>query len=147
MVLTILPIPPPPVRPSFAMVGGTSRGQDDMTYELAEVTKANQAVQKFESKSAPAHVITELETLLQVSDFLCNCTDLCHIATYMDDDLPRQRQALQNAGRPVKSIRLRLKGKEDRLRGNLMGRRVDFSAITVLTQTQIFSAIRSVYLL
>src|SRR5690349_2479349 len=33
----------------------------------------------------------------------------------------------------LKSIRARLKGKEGRLRGNLMGKRVDFSARTVIT--------------
>ncbi|EDO14315.1 hypothetical protein Kpol_162p1, partial [Vanderwaltozyma polyspora DSM 70294] len=36
-------------------------------------------------------------------------------------------------GRPVKSIRARLKGKEGRIRGNLMGKRVDFSARTVIS--------------
>lgn len=51
----------------------------------------------------------------------------------MDNDLPGQPQALQKSGRPVKSIRARLKGKEGRLRGNLMGKRVDFSARTVIT--------------
>lgn len=44
-----------------------------------------------------------------------------------------QPQALQKSGRPLKSIRARLKGKEGRLRGNLMGKRVDFSARTVIT--------------
>ena len=67
MILTVLPIPPPPVRPSIAMDGGATRGEDDLTYKLAEVIKANQAVRKFESEGAPAHVITEFETLLQVS--------------------------------------------------------------------------------
>ncbi|KAA1106701.1 DNA-directed RNA polymerase II subunit rpb1 [Puccinia graminis f. sp. tritici] len=122
MVLTVLPIPPPPVRPSIAMDGGATRGEDDLTYKLAEVIKANQAVRKFESEGAPAHVITEFETLLQ-----------WHIATYMDNDLPGQPQALQKSGRPIKSLRARLKGKEGRLRGNLMGKRVDFSARTVIT--------------
>jgi DNA-directed RNA polymerase II subunit RPB1 len=42
-------------------------------------------------------------------------------------------QALQKSGRPVKAIRARLKGKEGRLRGNLMGKRVNFSARTVIT--------------
>lgn len=51
----------------------------------------------------------------------------------MDNDLPGQPQALQKSGRPLKSIRARLKGKEGRLRGNLMGKRVDFSARTVIT--------------
>lgn len=40
---------------------------------------------------------------------------------------------LQKSGRPIKSISQRLKGKEGRIRGNLMGKRVDFSARTVIT--------------
>lgn len=51
----------------------------------------------------------------------------------MDNDIAGVPQALQKSGRPVKAIRARLKGKEGRLRGNLMGKRVDFSARTVIT--------------
>ncbi|KAK7680371.1 DNA-directed RNA polymerase II subunit rpb1 [Cerrena zonata] len=69
-----------------------------------------------------AHVITEFEQLLQF-----------HVAMYMDNDIAGIPQALQKSGRPVKAIRARLKGKEGRLRGNLMGKRVDFSARTVIT--------------
>jgi DNA-directed RNA polymerase II subunit RPB1 len=39
----------------------------------------------------------------------------------------------QKSGKPLKAIRERLKGKEGRLRGNLMGKRVDFSARSVIT--------------
>ena len=42
-------------------------------------------------------------------------------------------QATQKSGRPLKSVKQRLKGKEGRVRGNLMGKRVDFSARTVIT--------------
>lgn len=42
-------------------------------------------------------------------------------------------QATQRSGRPIKSICSRLKSKEGRIRGNLMGKRVDFSARTVIT--------------
>ncbi|KAE9393327.1 beta and beta-prime subunits of DNA dependent RNA-polymerase [Gymnopus androsaceus JB14] len=42
-------------------------------------------------------------------------------------------QALRKSCHHVKAIRARLKGKEGRLRGNLMGKRVDFSARTVIT--------------
>lgn len=51
----------------------------------------------------------------------------------MDNDIPGLPQALQKSGRPLKSIKARLKGKEGRIRGNLMGKRVDFSARTVIT--------------
>lgn len=40
---------------------------------------------------------------------------------------------MQKSGRPLKSLKQRLKGKEGRVRGNLMGKRVDFSARTVIT--------------
>ena len=42
-------------------------------------------------------------------------------------------QATQKSGRPLKSVKQRLKGKEGRVRGNLMGKRVDFSGRTVIT--------------
>ncbi|KAK4052414.1 DNA-directed RNA polymerase II core subunit rpo21 [Microbotryomycetes sp. JL201] len=122
MILTCLPVPPPPVRPSIAVDGGAMRGEDDLTYKLAEIIRTNASLRKFEEEGAPNHVVQEFETLLQ-----------WHIATYMDNDIAGQPQALQKSGRPVKSIRARLKGKEGRLRGNLMGKRVDFSARTVIT--------------
>lgn len=121
MIITVLPVPPPPVRPSIA-INESARGEDDLTYKLADIIKANSNVARYEQEGAPAHVINEFEALLQY-----------HVATYMDNDIAGQPQALQKSGRPVKSIRARLKGKEGRLRGNLMGKRVDFSARTVIT--------------
>ena len=44
-----------------------------------------------------------------------------------------EEKARQKGGRPIKAIRQRLEGKEGRLRGNLMGKRVDFSARTVVS--------------
>ena len=46
---------------------------------------------------------------------------------------PPNDQATQRSGQPIKSICSRLKAKEGRVRGNLMGKRVDFSARTVIT--------------
>ena len=66
MILTVLPVPPPPVRPSIAVDGGAMRGEDDLTYKLAEIIRANQSLRKFEEEGAPAHVIAEFEKLLQV---------------------------------------------------------------------------------
>lgn len=40
---------------------------------------------------------------------------------------------MQKSGRPLKSVKQRLKSKEGRIRGNLMGKRVDFSARAVIT--------------
>ncbi|KAK9384066.1 DNA-directed RNA polymerase II subunit RPB1 [Kockiozyma suomiensis] len=121
LVITVLPVPPPPVRPSIAITEA-ARGEDDLTYKLADILKANANVRRCDQEGAPAHVLNEFESLLQF-----------HVATYMDNDIAGQPQALQKSGRPVKSIRARLKGKEGRLRGNLMGKRVDFSARTVIS--------------
>ncbi|KAF8707772.1 DNA-directed RNA polymerase subunit beta', partial [Rhizoctonia solani] len=122
MILTVLPVPPPPVRPSISADGGTVRSEDDLTYKLGDILKASINVRRCEEEGSPAHVISEFEQLLQF-----------HVATYMDNDIAGIPQALQKSGRPVKAIRARLKGKEGRLRGNLMGKRVDFSARTVIT--------------
>ena len=124
MIITVLPVPPPPVRPSISVdgTGQGMRGEDDLTYKLGDIIRANQNVRRCETEGSPGHVVAEFEQLLQF-----------HVATYMDNDIAGQPQALQKSGRPVKSIRARLKGKEGRLRGNLMGKRVDFSARTVIT--------------
>ncbi|KAI5859082.1 DNA-directed RNA polymerase II subunit [Tricharina praecox] len=124
MVITVLPVPPPPVRPSISVdgTGQGMRGEDDLTYKLGDIIRANANVRQAETNGSPQHIVNEFQDLLQF-----------HVATYMDNDLAGQPQALQKSGRPVKSIRARLKGKEGRLRGNLMGKRVDFSARTVIT--------------
>ena len=124
MIITVLPVPPPPVRPSISMDGtGTGmRNEDDLTYKLGDIIRANGNVRQAITEGSPQHIITDFENLLQY-----------HVATYMDNDIAGQPQALQKSGRPVKAIRARLKGKEGRLRGNLMGKRVDFSARTVIT--------------
>ncbi|KAI9504039.1 hypothetical protein BX070DRAFT_234093 [Coemansia spiralis] len=121
MLLHVMPVPPMAVRPSIQM-DATRSGEDDLTYKLNDIIKANARLQSCIVEGAPAHVIKEFVDLLQF-----------HTATFMSNDLPGLPQALQKSGRPIKSIRARLKGKEGRLRGNLMGKRVDFSARTVIT--------------
>ncbi|KKO75447.1 dna-directed rna polymerase ii largest subunit [Vairimorpha ceranae] len=121
LVITVLLVPPPSVRPSIVMEG-MLRAEDDLTHKLADIVKANTYLKKYELEGAPGHVIRDYEQLLQF-----------HIATMIDNDLSGQPQALQKSGRPIKSISARLKGKEGRVRGNLMGKRVDFSARSVIT--------------
>jgi DNA-directed RNA polymerase II subunit RPB1 len=122
MIISVLPVPPPPVRPGVAVDGTSMRGEDDLTYKLGDIIRANASVKRCEQEGSPGHVVKEFKDLLQY-----------HVATYMDNNIAGQPQALQKAGRPLKTIRSRLKGKEGRLRGNLMGKRVDFSARTVIT--------------
>ncbi|KAF5309911.1 hypothetical protein D9619_010545 [Psilocybe cf. subviscida] len=76
MILTVMPVPPPPVHPSIAVDGGAMRSEDDLTYKLGDIIKALANVRRCEQEGAPAHVITEFEQLLQF-----------HVATYMDNDI------------------------------------------------------------
>uniref|UniRef100_A0AAU6SHL8 DNA-directed RNA polymerase subunit n=1 Tax=Nosema wisconsonii TaxID=3404847 RepID=A0AAU6SHL8_9MICR len=121
LILTVLLVPPPAVRPSIVMEG-MLRAEDDLTHKLADIIKSNTYLKKYELEGAPGHIIRDYEQLLQF-----------HIATLIDNDISGQPQALQKSGRPLKSISARLKGKEGRVRGNLMGKRVDFSARSVIT--------------
>ena len=121
MLLTVVLVPPPAVRPSIVM-NGHLRVEDDLTHKLADIIKANTHLKKYEQEGAPGHIVRDYEQLLQF-----------HLATLIDNDIGGQPQALQKNGRPLKSISARLKGKEGRVRGNLTGKRVDFSARTVIT--------------
>lgn len=76
MILTVLPVPPPAVRPSIAVDGGTVRSEDDLTFKLTDILKASANVRRCEQEGAPAHVTTEFEQLLQVRIFSFH-QDLC----------------------------------------------------------------------
>jgi DNA-directed RNA polymerase II subunit RPB1 len=56
-----------------------------------------------------------------------------YVATQIDNKIPGVASVAQRSGRPLKSIKERLNGKGGRVRGNLMGKRVDFSARSVIT--------------
>jgi DNA-directed RNA polymerase II subunit RPB1 len=121
MILTYIPVPPPAVRPSIHH-NGSQRGEDDLTHKLADIVKFNAAVaRQMQGGNAP-HMTEDLTQLLQF-----------HIATMVDNEAPGVPRAEQKSGRALKGIRARLRGKEGRIRGNLMGKRVDFSARTVIT--------------
>ncbi|XP_032236944.2 DNA-directed RNA polymerase II subunit RPB1-like [Nematostella vectensis] len=121
MIVTVLPVPPLPVRPSIVL-SGTARSQDDLTHKLADIVKANNNLRRNELNGAAAHIIAEDTRLLQY-----------HVATLTDNEIPGLPRAMQKSGRPLKSVKQRLKSKEGRIRGNLMGKRVDFSARAVIT--------------
>ncbi len=119
MILTVLPVPPLCVRPSVLLFG-TARSQDDLTYNLANIIKANKTLREDETRGVASHIIDQH---LQDLQYCC--------ATLIDNEIPGMPQSCQKNGRPLKSLKARLKGKEGRIRGNLMGKRVDFSARTV----------------
>eukprot|EP00727_Mastigamoeba_balamuthi_P013257 m51a1_g8554 putative dna-directed rna polymerase ii subunit rpb1 (1811) ;mRNA; r:140398-146391 len=121
MIVSILPIPPPQVRPSVVQ-GGEKASDDDLTWKLADIVKTNDALRHHMQNKSPAHQITGQLRLLEHG-----------VATFFNNEIPSTAQATTTKGRPLKTISQRLKGKEGRLRGNLMGKRVDFSGRTVIT--------------
>ncbi|CAK4641827.1 unnamed protein product, partial [Aphanomyces euteiches] len=121
LILTLIPVPPPHVRPSVS-IDGAARGEDDLTHNLASIVQANLALLNCVKKGEPSHIISQFEQLLQFN-----------LSTFVNNEQPGLPQAQQKSGKPLKTMRQRLRGKEGRIRGNLMGKRVDFSARTVIT--------------
>eukprot|EP00449_Zooxanthella_nutricula_P049003 CAMPEP_0198601680 /NCGR_PEP_ID=MMETSP1462-20131121/149819_1 /TAXON_ID=1333877 /ORGANISM="Brandtodinium nutriculum, Strain RCC3387" /LENGTH=1832 /DNA_ID=CAMNT_0044333415 /DNA_START=69 /DNA_END=5564 /DNA_ORIENTATION=+ len=119
LILTHLAIPPPHVRPTISF--GAVRSEDDVTAKLSDIIKTNDMLKKQVSSGAGEHIIMEFAKLLQY-----------HIYTLNDNCIIGIPQATTKSKRPLKSIRERLKGKEGRLRGTLMGKRVDFCARSVI---------------
>lgn len=122
MILTILVVPPPAVRPSIIEESGQRR-EDDLTHKLSDIIKYNnQLKERIESGKGTEEQIKNLTNLIQY-----------HVATFMDNQIPGLPIAQQRNGRKLKSIADRLKKKEGRIRGNLNGKRVDQSARSVIT--------------
>merc|ERR1719265_258939 len=119
LILTHFPIPPPAVRPTIVMGTGTS--EDDVTAKLMDIVKVNKMLKTQVDDGAGDHIVAEFAKLLQY-----------HIYTLSDNCIIGIPQATTKSKRPLKAIRERLKSKEGRLRGNLMGKRVDFCARSVI---------------
>ncbi len=121
MVCQVLAIPPPAVRPSVKM-DGSQRSEDDITHIIVNIIKANTTLLDKINEGAPANVIDGWHMMLQY-----------YVATQVNNNIPGCAPVAQRSGRPLKSIQERLNGKMGRVRGNLMGKRVDFSARSVIT--------------
>ncbi len=127
LLITTLCVPPPHVRPSVFM-SSSQKCDDDLTTKLNEIVKVNIALTNAIEKSnqeqvtTNEHFISQLESLLQYN-----------VNTFIDNQHPGQPPSLQRSGKPLKTLRERLSGKDGRVRGNLMGKRVDNSARTVIT--------------
>lgn len=122
MICQVLAIPPPAVRPSVKH-DSQQRSEDDITHILSNILKTNKTLQeKLLAGNVAENVIDDWTNLLQY-----------YIATQVDNKIPGTAPVAQRSGRPLKSIKERLNGKVGRVRGNLMGKRVDFSARSVIT--------------
>jgi DNA-directed RNA polymerase II subunit RPB1 len=121
MVAQVLAVPPPAVRPSVKH-DSQQRSEDDLTHILVNIIKTNKILQEKIQNNAPSNIIDDLTMVLQY-----------HVATQVDNKLQGVNSAAQRSGRPFKSIKDRLNGKSGRMRANLMAKRVDFSARSVIT--------------
>ena len=121
MVCQVMAVPPPAVRPSVKH-DAQQRSEDDLSHILVNIIKTNKTLQEKLQNNAPANVIDDWTTVLQY-----------YVATQVDNKIPGVASVAQRSGRPLKSIKDRLNGKGGRMRGNLMAKRVDFSARSVIT--------------
>ncbi len=121
LILTLFPIPPVTMRPSITLESG-ERSEDDLTHKLVDVVRINQSLKENIDIGAPEFILNDLWELVQY-----------HISTYFDNELTGVPLARHRSGRPLKGLVQRLKAKEGRIRGNLLGKRVNFSARTVIS--------------
>ena len=120
-ILTSLLVPPVTVRPSIILETG-ERSEDDLTHKLSDIIRANQRLWENLNAGAPEVIIEDLWDLLQY-----------HITTFFDNTVARVPPARHRSGQPLKTITERIKGKEGRIRKNLAGKRVNYSARTVIS--------------
>ncbi len=127
LVLTVLPVPPVQVRPSITLESA-ERSEDDLTHKLVDVLRINQRLRENRDMGAPQLVVEDLWELLQY-----------HVTTYFDNQTSGIPPARHRSGRPLKTLAQRLKGKDGRFRSNLSGKRVNFSARTVISPDPMLS--------
>jgi DNA-directed RNA polymerase II subunit RPB1 len=121
MICQVLPIPPPQVRPSVVQENN-QRSEDDLTHKLFDIIKNDKILKQKIEANANKTVIEEMTNVLQY-----------HIATLVDNQIPGVAPSAQRSGRALKSIQQRLGSKEGRIRYNIQGKRVEFSARSVIT--------------
>ena len=121
MICTMLRIPPPQVRPSVVQ-DNNQRSEDDLTHKLFDIIKNDKTLQQKIEGNSNKTVVDMMTNVVQY-----------HVATLVDNEIPGVAPSAQRSGRPLKSIQQRLGGKEGRIRYNIQGKRVEFSARSVIT--------------
>jgi len=120
LILQNLLVPPVPLRPSVAMDVGGGSNEDDLTVKLQEIIDVNVALELALTKGPHTRTIMEEWDFLQVQ-----------VAQYINGEMPGMQRPI--GAKPMRGLCQRLKGKQGRFRGNLSGKRVDFSARTVIS--------------
>lgn len=119
MIIYQFLVPPACIRPSVTM-GTSGSNEDDLTVKIADIIFINNAIRNAFDKGAQPAVILENWDFLQQQ-----------VSMYVNSDLPGFPKSLLT--KTIRGITQRLKGKTGRFRGNLSGKRVDFSSRTVIS--------------
>ncbi|EFA78358.1 RNA polymerase III [Heterostelium album PN500] len=120
LILTHILVPPVCIRPSVPMDGGSGSNEDDLTMKLSDILHINENIRTNVDKM-------EMVAIMEDWDYLqASC------AIYINSELPGLPLQMKPQ-KPIRGLSQRLKGKTGRFRGNLSGKRVDFSGRTVIS--------------
>ena len=120
-ILTRVPVPPVCIRPSVVSDLKSGTNEDDLTMKLTEIVFLNDVIVKHRNSGAKVQMMSEDWDFLQLQCALYINSELSGIPLNMQ---PKK---------PSRGLVQRLKGKQGRFRGNLSGKRVDFSGRTVIS--------------
>lgn len=119
MILTVLPVLPPDLRPLVALDGGRF-ATSDLNDLYRRIINRNNRLKHIEALRAPQVMIYNEKRLLQEA------------VDALIENGARGKVVLGPGNRPLKSISDTLKGKQGRFRQNLLGKRVDYSGRSVI---------------
>ncbi|CAG2111312.1 unnamed protein product, partial [Medioppia subpectinata] len=121
LILTRVAVPPSCIRPSVINELETGTNEDDLTIKLSEVIFVNDIIAKRKSSGAHMGMIVEDWDFLQLQ-----------LALYINSEISGIPFNMRPK-KPSRGLVQRLKGKHGRFRGNLSGKRVDFSSRSVIS--------------
>ena len=119
MVLTMLPVIPPDLRPMLQLDGGRF-ATSDLNDLYRRVITRNNRLKKLLEIGTPSIIVQNEKRMLQEA------------VDALIDNGRRGNPVKGSANRPLKSLSHSLKGKQGRFRQNLLGKRVDFSGRSVI---------------
>ena len=120
MVLTVLPVLPPELRPMVPLDGGRY-ATADLNDLYRRVINRNNRLKKLMELKSPEVIITNEKRMLQEA-----------VDALIDNSTSLGSQMLSARRRPLRSLADMLKGKQGRFRQNLLGKRVDYSGRSVI---------------
>ncbi|KAF9412429.1 hypothetical protein HW555_009098 [Spodoptera exigua] len=121
LILTRLPVPPLCIRPSVVSDIKAGTNEDDLTMKQSEILLINDVISRHIASGGKSELVQEDWDYLQL-----------HVALYINSEMSGIPLSMQPK-KPGRGLVQRLKGKQGRFRGNLSGKRVDFSSRTVIS--------------